>query len=109
MHWCIRLSKNKPISSSPQLSMLVALASTLHSICIPHASQHGKGVEPSLGTLNYFEDDAPENAVSDSASCSFKIPHMPPVGSLKVLHAPARRGGIRRASQTKIYNLETGE
>jgi hypothetical protein len=39
----------------------------------------------------------------------FKIPHMPPAGSLKVLHAPARRGGIRRASQTKIYNLETGE
>jgi hypothetical protein len=34
---------------------------------------------------------------------------MPPAGSLKVLHAPARRGGIRRASQTKIYNLETGE
>jgi hypothetical protein len=39
----------------------------------------------------------------------FKIPHMPQAGSLKVLHAPARRGGIRRASQTKIYNLETGE
>ena len=39
----------------------------------------------------------------------FKIPHMPPAGSLKVLHAPARRGGIRRASQTKIYNLETRE
>jgi hypothetical protein len=34
---------------------------------------------------------------------------MPPAGSLKVLHAPARRGGIRRASQTKIYNLETRE
>jgi hypothetical protein len=28
---------------------------------------------------------------------------------LKVLHAPAHRGGIRRASQTKIYNLETDE
>jgi hypothetical protein len=39
----------------------------------------------------------------------FKIPHKPPAGSLKVLHAPARRGGIRRASQTKIYNLETRE
>jgi hypothetical protein len=26
-----------------------------------------------------------------------------------VLHAPARRGGIRRAPQTKIYNLETRE
>ncbi len=39
----------------------------------------------------------------------FKIPHMPPAGSLKVLHAPARRGGIRRAPQTKIYNLETRE
>jgi hypothetical protein len=24
----------------------------------------------------------------------FRIPHMPPAGSLKVLHAPARRGGI---------------
>jgi hypothetical protein len=34
---------------------------------------------------------------------------MPPAGSLKVLHAPARRGGIRRASQTKIYNLESRE
>jgi hypothetical protein len=34
---------------------------------------------------------------------------MPPAGSSKVLRAPARRGGIRRASQTKIYNLETGE
>jgi hypothetical protein len=34
---------------------------------------------------------------------------MPPAGSLKVLHAPERREGIRRASQTKIYNLETGE
>ncbi len=40
---------------------------------------------------------------------SFRIPHMPPAGSLKVLHAPARQGEIRRASQTKIYNLETGE
>ena len=39
----------------------------------------------------------------------FKIPHKPPTGSLKVLHAPARRGGIRRASQTKINNLETDE
>ncbi len=39
----------------------------------------------------------------------FRIPHMPPAGSLKVLHAPARWGEIRRASQTKIYNLETGE
>jgi hypothetical protein len=26
-----------------------------------------------------------------------------------VLHAPARRGGIWRASQTKINNLETDE
>ncbi len=34
---------------------------------------------------------------------------MPPAGSLKVLHAPARRGGIWRASQIKIYNLETRE
>ncbi len=39
----------------------------------------------------------------------FRIPHKPPAGSLKVLHAPARRGGIRRVSQTKIYNLETNE
>jgi hypothetical protein len=39
----------------------------------------------------------------------FRKPHKPPAGSLKVLHAPARRGGIRRASQTKIYNLETDE
>ena len=39
----------------------------------------------------------------------FRIPHMPPAGSLKVLHAPARWGGIRRTSQTKIYNLETDE
>jgi hypothetical protein len=38
-----------------------------------------------------------------------RIPHKPPAGSLKVLHAPARRGGIRRASLTKIYNLETDE
>jgi hypothetical protein len=34
---------------------------------------------------------------------------MPPAGSLKVLHAPARQGGIRRSSQTKIYYLETRE
>ncbi len=40
---------------------------------------------------------------------SLEYPTMPPSGSLKVLRAPARRGGIRRASQTKIYNLETGE
>ncbi len=39
----------------------------------------------------------------------FRIPHKPPAGSLKVLHAPARQGGIRRTSQTKIYNLETDE
>ena len=39
----------------------------------------------------------------------FRIPHLPPAGSLKVLHAPVRQGGIRRASQTKIYNLETDE
>ncbi len=36
-------------------------------------------------------------------------PHMPLAGSLKVLRAPKRRGGIWRASQTKIYNLETDE
>jgi hypothetical protein len=34
---------------------------------------------------------------------------MPPSGSLKVLHAPVRRGEIWHASQTKIYNLETDE
>jgi hypothetical protein len=34
---------------------------------------------------------------------------MPPAGSLKVLHASALWGGIRRASQTKIYNLENDE
>ena len=34
---------------------------------------------------------------------------MPPSGFLKVLHAPVRWGGIRRTSQTKIYNLETDE
>jgi hypothetical protein len=39
----------------------------------------------------------------------FRIPHMPPAGSLKVLRAPARWGGIRCALQTKIYNLETDE
>ncbi len=38
-----------------------------------------------------------------------EYPTMPPAGSSKVLRAPARRGGTRRASQTKIYNLETGE
>ena len=37
----------------------------------------------------------------------FRIPHMAPAGSLSVLHAPARRGGIRRASKTKINNLGT--
>jgi hypothetical protein len=37
----------------------------------------------------------------------FRIPHIPLAGSLKVLRAPAHRGGIRCASQTKIYNLET--
>ncbi len=39
----------------------------------------------------------------------FRIPHMPPAGSLKVLRAPAHQGGIWRALQTKIYNLETDE
>ncbi len=39
----------------------------------------------------------------------FRIPHMPPAGSLKVLCAPARWGGIWCTSQTKIYNLETNE
>ncbi len=34
---------------------------------------------------------------------------MPPAGSLKVLHAPACQGGILRALQTEIYNLETDE
>jgi hypothetical protein len=38
--------------------------------------------------------------------CWFRIPHMPPAGSLKVLRAPACRGGIRRMLQTKIYNLK---
>ncbi len=42
-------------------------------------------------------------------SNSFRIPHKPPAGSLKVLRAPARWGGIWRASQFKIYNLETNE
>ncbi len=39
----------------------------------------------------------------------FKIPHMPPAGSLKVLRAPVHWGGIRHALQAKIYNLETNE
>jgi hypothetical protein len=39
----------------------------------------------------------------------FRIPHMPTAGSLKVLRAPARQRGILRASQTKIYNLETDD
>jgi hypothetical protein len=39
----------------------------------------------------------------------FRIPNKSPAGSLRVLHAPARRGGIRRASKTKINNLETNE
>jgi hypothetical protein len=39
----------------------------------------------------------------------FRIPHKPPAGFLRVLHAPARRGGIRRASKTKINNLGTDE
>jgi hypothetical protein len=48
--------------------------------------------------------------LSDANETSlFRIPHKPPAGSLKVLHAPARQDGIRRASQTKIYNLETDE
>jgi hypothetical protein len=47
--------------------------------------------------------------VGAKLTCLFKIPHKPPAGSLKVLHAPARRGGIRRAPQTKIYILETRE
>jgi hypothetical protein len=34
---------------------------------------------------------------------------MPPAGSLKVLRAPAPRGGIWCAPKTKIYNLETDE
>jgi hypothetical protein len=42
-------------------------------------------------------------------SSLFKIPHKPPAGSLKVLHALARREGIRRAPKTKINNLETDE
>ena len=47
--------------------------------------------------------------VTPPLTLSFRIPHKPPAGSLKVLHAPARRGGIQRTSQTKIYNLETDE
>ncbi len=43
------------------------------------------------------------------AITGLEYPTMPPAGSLKVLRAPARRGGIRRAPKTKIYNLETGE
>ncbi len=42
-------------------------------------------------------------------STSLEYPTMPPAGSSKVLRAPVRRGGTRRTSQTKIYNLETGE
>ncbi len=48
---------------------------------------------------------APPRFVSDW----FRIPHMPVAGSLKVLRAPARWGGIWCVSQTKIYNLETNE
>jgi hypothetical protein len=40
---------------------------------------------------------------------SLEYPTMPPAGSSKVLRAPARWVGIRRAPKTKIYNLETGE
>jgi hypothetical protein len=39
----------------------------------------------------------------------FRIPHKPPAGSLRVLHASARRGWIRRASKTKINNLGIDE
>jgi hypothetical protein len=48
-------------------------------------------------------------AVGAGVASLFRIPHMPLAGSLKVLRAPARWGGIRRASQTKMYNLETNE
>ena len=35
----------------------------------------------------------------------FRIPHMPPAGSSKVLRAPARWGGIRRVPKTKNLQL----
>ena len=49
------------------------------------------------------------SAFSTITTPSFRIPHKPPAGSLRVLHAPVCRGGIRRASKTKINNLGTGE
>ena len=42
-------------------------------------------------------------------TAGLKYPTSPLAGTLKVLHAPARREGIRRASQTKINNLGTDE
>ena len=49
------------------------------------------------------------NQSPEEGGVSFRIPHKPPAGSLRVLHAPARRGGIWRVSKTKINNFGTDE
>jgi len=65
--------------------------------------------DPTVDDAHVEEEFGEGRGRAVQGSCWFKIPHMPLAGSLKVLHAPAHRGGIRRASQTKIYNLETRE
>ncbi len=62
----------------------------------------------SLVRLHIFCIDQNEFSSMDVLA-SLEYPTMPPAGSSKVLRAPARWVGIRRAPKTKIYNLETGE
>ncbi len=83
-----------------------------HVVDVKEAFLHGEfedGKKIHMKIPKGFEKHFPVESVLLLLKCLFRIPHKPPAGSLKVLHAPAHWGGIRRASQTKIYNLETDE
>ncbi len=86
-------------ASGPSSKWMVRYA--ISSSRSPYFNEVG-GPAQARGSLSH---ESKKNPISNS----FRIPHKPPAGSLKVLHAPACWGGIRCASQTKIYNLETDE
>ena len=101
--WSIRKMTEKPL---PFLSVPFPRPRGFSTPIIHMALTPHKKYDPPYSTQFFFRDfPHPLRAPLPS----LEYPTMPPAGSLKVLRAPARWVGIRRAPKTKIYNLETGE
>jgi hypothetical protein len=96
---------------SPSLSLATLIAATVVAAAIALVVAFPAPLSSSL-LVTLIATTVVAAAIALIVACpapSFRIPHKPLAGSLKMLHAPAHWRGIRRASQTKIYNLETNE